>query len=100
MFHHHHRLQHGATDEIPPEMLRLGIQFANGSKATNTAGVNHDPDTPAGPVMHAGGGGGGGGNWRQTQWVCPLPPPGPVVFVCEWPAMEIPISRSELDAQA
>lgn len=100
MSHHHHRLQRGATDEIPPEILRFGVQFADGSKATNTGGFHHDRQPPAGPVMHAGGGGGGGGSWRQTQWVWPLPPPGPVVPVCEWPAMDIPLTRSELDAQA
>jgi hypothetical protein len=97
---HHPRLHRGAAGEIPPEMLRLGVQFADGSRATNTAGFHHDPRPPAGPIMHPGGGGGGGGNWRQTQWVWPLPPPGPVALVCEWPAMGIPLTRSELDAQA
>jgi hypothetical protein len=99
MFHHRHRLHRGATDEIPPEMLRFGVQFPDGSKATNTVGFHHDRQPPAGPVMHAGGGGGGGGSWRQTQWVWPLPPPGTLTLVCEWPAMEIPVTRSELDAQ-
>jgi hypothetical protein len=99
MFHAHHRLHGSAGDEIPPEMLRLGVQFADGSKATNTGGFHHDRQPPAGPVMHAGGGGGGGGSWRQTQWVWPLPPPGGLVLVCEWPAMNIPLTRSELDAQ-
>lgn len=94
---HHHRLQRGASDEIPPEMLRLGVQFADGSKATNTGVFHRDCQPPAGPIMHAGGG--GGGRWRQTQWVWPLPPPGPVALVCEWPAMDIPLSRNELDAQ-
>jgi hypothetical protein len=97
--HHHHGMHRGGADEIPPEMLRLGVQFADGSKATNTGGFHHDRNPPAGPVMHAGGGGGGGGSWRQTQWVWPLPPPGPVGLVCEWPAMNIPLTRSELDAQ-
>ena len=46
-----------------------------------------------------GGGGGGGGSWRQSQWVWPLPPPGAVTLVCEWPAMDIPLTRRELDAQ-
>ncbi len=96
MFHHHQR---GGTDEIPPEMLRLGVQFADGSKATNTSGFHHAHQPPTGPVMNAGGGGGGGGSWRQTQWVWPLPPAGSVVLVCEWPAMNIPLTRSELDAQ-
>ena len=99
-FHHRHHLHSGAAASIPPELLRLGVQFADGSKATNTGGFHADRQPPTAPVMHSGGGGGGGGSWRETQWVWPLPPPGPVVLVCEWPAMNIPLTRSELDAQA
>ena len=98
LFRHHH-LHRAAADSIPPELLRLGVQFADGSKATNTAGFDPEPKPPAGPVLRACGGGGGGGSWHQTHWVWPLPPPGPVVLVCEWPAMDIPLSRTELDAQ-
>jgi hypothetical protein len=29
----------------------------------------------------------------------PLPPPGPLAFVCEWPAAGIAVTRSEIDAQ-
>jgi hypothetical protein len=51
-------------------------------------------------LVRPGGRGGGGGYWRQTHWVWPLPPAGPLVFVCEWPATGIPLTRNELDAQA
>ena len=95
---HRHRARHAGGD-IASEMLRLGVQFANGGKATNTSGFYHGENPPAGPVMHGGGGGGGGGRWNQTMWVWPLPPPGPLAFVCEWPAARIPLSRQELDAQ-
>jgi hypothetical protein len=53
-----------------------------------------------GPVLHPRGGGGGGGQWHQDQWVWPLPPPGSLAFVCEWPAVGIEITRTEVDAQA
>lgn len=99
MFHHHHGMRSGAIDEIPPELLRFGVQFSDGSKVTNTGGFPDDRGQPSGPVMHAGGGGGGGGSWRQTQWVWPLPPPGSLAIVCEWPALGIPLTRTELDAQ-
>jgi hypothetical protein len=99
MFHHQHRMRRGASEEIPPELLRFGVQFSDGSKATNTGGFYHGQDPPAGPVMRAGGGGGGGGSWQETQWVWPLPPPGTLEIVCEWPALEIPVTRSELDVQ-
>jgi hypothetical protein len=99
MMFHHPRLRHGAAEDIPPEMLRFGVQFSDGSKATNT-GVRRDRGKrPAGPILQGGGGGGGGGSWNQTQWVWPLPPPGPLALVCEWPATGIPLTRCELDAQ-
>lgn len=49
--------------------------------------------------MGSRGGGGGGGNWSQTYWVWPLPPPGSLVLACEWPALDIPLTRCEIDAQ-
>jgi len=97
---HRHRLRRpGSAEAMPDQMLRFGVQFADGRKATNTGGFHHGEDPPPGPVMHEGGGGGGGGDWRQSEWVWPLPPPGPVAFVCEWPAARIPLSRAEIDAQ-
>lgn len=99
MFHHHHRVRRGASEDIPPELLRFGVQFPDGSKATNTGGFHHDRQPPSGPIMNSGGGGGGGGSWRQTQWVWPLPPPGTLTLVCEWPAIGIPVTRTPLDAQ-
>lgn len=79
--------------------VEIGVQFADGAKATNTAGFYHDQEPPPGPVMHSGGGGGDGGDWHQAQWVWPLPAPGPLSVVCEWPAAGIPLTRSEIDAQ-
>lgn len=99
LFGHHRHRRRGQQEGIDPELLRFGVQFADGSKATNIGGFHHDQDPPPGPVMHSGGGGGGGGDWHQSQWVWPLPPPGPVSFVCEWPAAEIALSRAEIDAQ-
>lgn len=90
--------RHRGRGDAASEMLRIGVQYADGGKATNTAGFHHGGDQAAGPVMHARGGGGGDGRWQQTMWVWPLPPPGPIAFVCEWPAAEIPLARHELDA--
>jgi hypothetical protein len=33
------------------------------------------------------------------MWVWPLPPAGPLTFVCEWPAAGIEFTRTEVDAQ-
>jgi hypothetical protein len=87
-------------DVLPPQLLRIGVQFADDRTATNIGG--HDRPV-GGPVMLPlrGGGRGGGGDSRfhQGYWISPLPPPGPVGLVCEWPAVEIPVARQEIDAQ-
>jgi hypothetical protein len=86
------------------EMLRFGIEFADGSRVTNIPGSSghrfrdHD-EPPPGPVMQQNGGGGGSGEWRQRFWVWPLPPAGPLAFACEWPAAGIELTRVEVDAQ-
>lgn len=85
--------------EIPPERLRFGIQFADGSKATNLHFSHVEPgETPAGPVLNEGGGGGGGRRWDHDYWVWPLPVPGSLAFACEWPALMIQFTRVEIDA--
>ena len=53
---------------------------------------------PPGPLLWPGGGGGGGDRWDQSYWLWPLPPPGPVAFVVEWPSEGIELTRHELDA--
>jgi hypothetical protein len=37
--------------------------------------------------------------WEVAVWVWGLPPPGPLAFVCEWPARHIPESRAVIDAR-
>lgn len=85
--------------EIPPERLRFGVQFADGSKATNLRFRNIEPgDPPTGPILHEGGGGGGGGRWDHDFWVWPLPIRGQLLFACEWPIQRIPLTKVEVDA--
>jgi hypothetical protein len=93
------------TAGIPSDMLRFGIQFADGAKVTNAdqrANLQSRPagGEPLGPVMMSGEGRSGGGNWEQAYWIWPLPPMGPLVFVCEWPEYGVQLTRWEMDAQA
>jgi hypothetical protein len=112
-----HRRRRDGIHEIPEEMLRFGVEFADGTKATNTAdgpladlaggttsvltmeSRSETPQAPPGPVLRLGGGGGGGGNWRQSIWIWPLPPPGRLTFVCQWPEANIELTRHDIDAQ-
>jgi hypothetical protein len=103
---HHHRRRPVASEELPAELLRLGIEFSDGRKATNLGGPHwlrpDEPDAePEGPLLQpSGGGGGGGGRWRHGFYVWPLPPAGALAFVCEWPAAAIELTRSEIDTDS
>jgi hypothetical protein len=87
-------------DVLPPQLLRIGVQFADGRAATSIVG--HDRPV-SGPIMHALRGGGHGGRgerrFRQGYWISPLPPPGLVSLVCEWPALQIPVVCRQIDAR-
>jgi hypothetical protein len=87
-------------DPVPDRFLRLGIEFADGRRVTNLPRL-HLPDPggePAGPLLIPRGSAGGPRRNDSTYWVWPLPPPGPVAIVCEWPAYGIGESRVEMDA--
>lgn len=103
-FNYEHQLRAEQTGEIPPEQLRLGFHFADGTTAANT-GDRFDWEgeigsVPKTPVMRGTRGTAGGGDWSQAFWVWPTPPAGPLEFVCEWPEAGIPLTRSELDSAA
>jgi len=78
------------------------VQFADGGKATvfDQHRVFRSRERPDGPVLVQRGGSGSGRAWDLAFWVWPLPPLGPLAFVCEWPARGIELSRHELDASA
>jgi hypothetical protein len=82
------------------ERLLFGFQFADGSKATTLDdGPDWSGETSGSPMLLCRSGSSGGGHWRQDYWLGPLPPPGQLSFVCQWPAAGIPITRVDLDAE-
>src|SRR5438105_9111452 len=91
-----HRRRPGLDDEV----FRFGLEFADGGKVTNLGNpFPAKPDElPERPVLIPRGGGGGERTWQLAWWVWPLPPPGALALVCEWPAQGIPLTRHELDA--
>ena len=81
--------------------FRFGLQFSDGGRAAGSlGGTRPDRDSqPAGPVLYAFAGGGRPYSFISRWWTWPLPPAGPLEFVCEWPAFGIAESRAVIDAQ-
>jgi hypothetical protein len=88
--------------EFADYYLRFGVGFADGRKATN---LDHRrdldevpaPDPPTLRLVRW-----EGYDllvWEVDVWVWGLPPPGPLAFVCAWPAGQIPASGAEIDAR-
>jgi hypothetical protein len=81
--------------------FRFGLQYSDGGKAVGSPGGGRpDRDSePAGPVLYPFAGGGGPHSFISRWWTWPLPPGGPLEFVCEWPAFGIAESRTGIDGQ-
>jgi hypothetical protein len=77
-------------------VLRLGVQYAGGSKATNLGMPffgQSELERPPGPVLMPRGGGGGGHRWDVSFWLWPLPREDPFELAVEWPSRGIELAR-------
>ena len=85
----------------PLGSFRFGLQLADGTKVIGQRGGRGPDDDaePDGPILRMFLGGGSPRSRLSRWWAWPLPPAGPLEFVCEWPALGIPESRASLDAQ-
>lgn len=103
----YHRLRGGAP--LPRRLLRLGVRYADGSKATTLEswvrrrGPSDEP--PAGPLLlwtpgSSGMHGRDVGFSEFGLWLWPLPPAGAFEFAVEWPFGGIQLTITELDGAA
>lgn len=81
------------------ERLLLRVEYADGGTVSNTGARS----TWAGskpPALVWLGTGAGYLTYDQEFWLTPLPPAGPLTFVCSWPAFDIPETRTVIDGDA
>jgi hypothetical protein len=84
--------------ELPPDLLRFGVEFSDGRRATTIERPRPSEDElPKIALMHRGGGG-GGKTWEFGFWIWPLPPEGSLTFAVEWPAEGIELTTCQIDA--
>ena len=89
-------------DEDAAGILRFGVLFADGRRATNldrlawNDGAARNPAADH-PVLFPAGGSGWAGRTELLVTVFPLPPVGPVTLVVEWPAEGVDETRTALD---
>lgn len=92
---------HRTTAEVPPDILRFGVDFADGRRASTLMDRPRSPEVaPVHPVLSIHGGQGGLGRWERRFWLWPLPPPGPLGFVVAWPSAGVNETRIDLDGAA
>jgi hypothetical protein len=104
LFHEQHLA--GGVEEPPDAFLRVGLEFADGTRVSNLGRGRGSPDPaeePDGPVLNQCGGGGGwagGGrvDMQHSYWLWPLPPPGSLRIYVEWPALDLPLSSVDVDS--
>jgi hypothetical protein len=79
----------------------LELHFADGRTPTTDSRRwprSFETEQPDPPFLYYHGVGGSEHGWRSRHWLLGLPPPGPLVFVCRWPAGQLPTSGVEIDA--
>ena len=98
----------GLDEDPTPEMLRrrrretedfpISVQFSDGRTAIS--GIRRCGDfEPTGPILQLRGGGGTSHSQLFRRRVWPLPPAGPLEFICQWPVYGIGETRIGIDGQ-
>ena len=97
----------GLDEDPTPEMLRrrrgeledfpISVQFSDGRQAIS--GRPRGDSEPTGPILRPRGGGGTSHSQFFRWWVWPLPPAGPLGFICQWPVYGIGETRVGIDGQ-
>jgi hypothetical protein len=76
---------------------QISLQLSDGRKVIGDR--PHSDSEPPGPILRPGGGGGTSHYQLVWWWAWPLPPPGTLEFICQWPTFGIGETRVSVDAQ-
>lgn len=96
----------GLDQDPTPEMMRnrrteqlsfFSLLLSDGRKVVSDR--PHGESEPTGPILRPRGGGGTSHSQFLRWWAWPLPPKGPLEFVCQWPMYGIAETRVGMDAQ-
>jgi len=91
---------HALQSEPDDQSLHIGLRFADGRKVANIGSVPDPAGSVSGNLILSPVSFGGGMLQRsRSYWVWPLPPAGPMTFVCEWAAFGIPETSTEVEAE-
>jgi hypothetical protein len=79
---------------------RFGLQLADGRKVVVQRLGETRPflQRPERPILRPRSGSGGAHRSRAEMWLWPLPPAGPLTFVCAWPAEGVEETSAQIDA--
>ena len=101
--------RHGMDEQWQTERLKWGFEFADGRRATNVDPPAWDGEEerpwkdktwrPDRPVLNGQGGGGSQRAIDRDYWLWPLPPPGRLRVVFQWPQQGITTTIHDLDAK-
>jgi hypothetical protein len=86
-----------ARPRAEPQAFEISLRLADGREVIS--GRSSGDAKPAGPILQPRGGGGTAHSLLRRWWAWPLPPPGPLEFVCWWPLYGITETRTSIDAQ-
>lgn len=76
--------------------FEVSLRLSDG-RVVHSGGPSGDSE-PAEPFLRPAGGGATSHHSQQRWWAWPLPPSGPLEFVCQWPSMGISEARVSVDA--
>jgi hypothetical protein len=88
-------LSRGRTDPLAAPFFSLLL--SDGTKVIS--GRLPGESEPIGPILRSRGGGGSTHSQFFRWWAWPLPPRGPLEFICQWPMYGITETRVGIDAQ-